>query len=96
MEETHSFKVVVQELGDIYERKNHDYGNSFSRTFAEFGPIAAVVRMNDKMERLKMLCRNEALVNESLRDTAIDLANYAIMLVMELDKRKIYDVIDKV
>ena len=96
MEETHSFKVVVQELGDIYERKNHDYGNSFSRTFAEFGPIAAVVRMNDKMERLKMLCRGEALVNESLRDTAIDLANYAIMLVMELDKRKIYDVIDKV
>lgn len=96
MEETHNFKVVVQELSDIYEKKNHDYGNSFSRSFVDFGPIAAVVRMSDKMERLKTLCRKEALVNESLRDTAMDLANYAIMLVMELDKRKIYDIIDKV
>lgn len=96
MEENHGFKVVVQELGNIYERKNHDYGSSFSRTFNEFGPVAAVVRMSDKMERLKTLCRGEALVNESLRDTAMDLANYAIMLVMELDKRKIYDIIDNV
>lgn len=47
---------------------------------------APVVRMSDKLERLKSLTKAEAKVkDESKRDTLIDLANYAMMTVLELD-----------
>ena len=47
--------------------------------------------MDDKMRRLKQLAKgNTARVKtESIRDTLMDLANYAIMTVMELDKREL-------
>lgn len=83
------FTDILDEMHDTYERKNHDYGNSFSKTFEEFGPVAAAVRMNDKMERIKSLLKSEAQVKgESLRDTLMDLANYAVMTVVEIDNHK--------
>lgn len=83
------FTDILDEMHDTYERKNHDYGNSFSKTFEEFGVVAAAVRMNDKMERIKSLLKSEAQVKgESLRDTLMDLANYAVMTVVEIDNHK--------
>lgn len=80
------FIGVLQELSDLYHRKNHDYGDSFRKSLGEFGLVAAVVRMNDKMERIKTLSKGNTaeIRDESIRDTLIDLANYAIMTVMEL------------
>lgn len=79
----------------LYESKNKDYGDSFSKSFKEFGMVAPVVRMNDKMERIKTLSKSlEARVkDESIRDTLLDLANYALMTVVELDleKKEEYD-----
>ena len=50
------------------------------------GIVAAVVRMSDKMERVKTLSKGEKaeVTDEKIRDTLVDLANYAIMTVMEL------------
>lgn len=80
------FIGVLQELSDLYHRKNHDYGDSFRKSLEEFGLVAAVVRMSDKMERIKTLCKSESIEvkDEKIRDTLVDLANYAIMTVMEL------------
>ena len=80
------FIGVLQELSDLHHRKNHDYGDSFSKSLEEFGLEAAVVRMSDKMERIKTLCKGEKaeVTDEKIRDTLVDLANYAIMTVMEL------------
>ena len=80
------FIGVLNELSDLYHRKNHDYGDSFRKSLEEFGLVAAVVRMSDKMERVKTLCKsnNANVADEKIRDTLIDLANYAIMTVMEL------------
>lgn len=85
-----SFIDVTNEMAALYERKNHDYGNSFSYTFEILGTISAVTRMYDKMNRIvSLVTTNEQKVNdESLRDTLIDLANYAVMTIMEIDKRK--------
>ena len=80
------YEQIVSELRDTYKKKNHDYGDSFTKSFSEFGLISVVVRMSDKLERLKTLCRNEAQVSESIRDTVMDLANYAIMSAVELFK----------
>lgn len=80
------FIGVLQELSDLYHRKNHDYGDSFRKSLEEFGLVAAVVRMSDKMERVKTLSKGEKaeITDEKIRDTLVDLANYVIMTVMEL------------
>ena len=78
---------ICLELNNIYEKKNADYGNSFENSLDKHGLIAGIVRMDDKMSRLISLnSKNEQLVmDESMRDTLMDLANYAIMSVMWLD-----------
>lgn len=80
---------VCAELNMLYERKNHDYGDSFHKSFEEFGLTMAAIRMSDKLNRFKTLLRSQAQVeDESVRDTLMDLANYAILTVMELDENK--------
>ena len=77
-------------MNALYERKNHDYGNSFSETFRKLGIISAATRMLDKMNRIvSLVTKDQQKVNdESLRDTLIDIANYAVMTIMEIDKKK--------
>ena len=84
---THEF--ICDELYETYKKKNADYGNSFENSLDKYGLIAGIVRMDDKMSRLISLnSKNEQQVmDESLRDTLMDLANYAIMSVMWLDEQ---------
>ncbi len=84
---THEF--ICDELYETYKKKNADYGNSFENSLDKHGMIAGIVRMDDKMSRLISLnSKNEQQVlDESMRDTLMDLANYAIMSVMWLDEQ---------
>ena len=80
-------KGVTEELNTLYERKNHDYGDSFHLTWEKFGAVMAAIRLEDKLQRFETLIRAESKVrDESIRDTLMDLANYSIMSVMELDR----------
>ncbi len=73
-------------LNETFRRKNADYGNSFGETFKKLGIISAVTRITDKVYRLHTLCVKRAQVSdESMRDTLLDLANYAIMTVIEME-----------
>jgi hypothetical protein len=84
-----SFMDITTNMAKTYAAKNHDYGNSFDRSLNKFGLIAGLVRMGDKMNRLESLVNKKAMVkNESIKDTLLDLANYAIMTVMWLNKRE--------
>lgn len=78
---------ICKEINELYAKKNHDYGDSFHQTFVEEGMAMARIRLGDKFNRFKTLSRNgEQQVNdESIRDTLIDLANYAIMTVLEME-----------
>ena len=79
--------MICAELNDLYKRKNTDYGDSFHKTFIEEGMAMSRIRLTDKLERFKRLTRsNEQNVkDESIRDTLIDLANYAIMTILEME-----------
>lgn len=80
---------ITLELYELYESKNADYGDSFGETYRDLGIISAVTRIVDKVNRLKRLSTHEAKVkDESLRDTLIDLANYSIMTIIELEEGK--------
>ena len=82
--------AICKELNALYTRKNHDYGDSFHQSFLEEGMAMARIRLGDKLNRFKSLTKKEKqeVKDESVRDTLIDLANYAIMTVMEMDGDK--------
>lgn len=77
-------KTVHDESLALFTRKNADYGDAF----ATYGPVGVIVRMGDKIQRLLSVSKKGvALVDsESLRDTLIDLHNYAAMAVMLIDE----------
>lgn len=78
--------TIHSEALELFKKKNADYGDSF----ATFGPIGVIVRMQDKINRLVSLSKNSvSFVNdETLRDTLIDLHNYSAMAVMLLDEKE--------
>lgn len=84
------FESICHAMVRTYEMKNHDYGNSFEETVNNFGIVAAVVRMHDKMNRIISLTTgNEQKVdNESVEDTLMDLATYSIMTLMALKNER--------
>lgn len=79
---------ICKALNELYERKNHDYGDSFHVTFLEEGMAMPRIRLGDKFSRFKTLPRqgDRKVNDESIKDTLLDLANYAIMTVMEMDE----------
>ena len=78
--------AICQKLNQVYKAKNHDYGDSFGDTYKRLGIISAVTRLSDKMNRLMSLAvSHEAQVkDEKIEDTLLDMANYAIMTLIEL------------
>lgn len=79
---------LCRELQELYHRKNLDYGDSFHLSFLEEGLAMPRIRLGDKYLRFKTLTSGEKqrISDESIRDTLIDLANYSIMTIMELDQ----------
>ena len=84
-----TFEMVIAEMLDTYKKKNADYGNSFAETIQEFGYVPAVARINDKLKRVKNMVKgNEMNVNESMRDNLMDIANYCVLTIIELDNQE--------
>ena len=92
MDRVKRHREICEKLNKIYEQKNHDYGNSFGETFEKLGVISAVTRLSDKYNRICSLATKSEterqVKDENIRDTLIDLANYAIMTMIEMDNAK--------
>lgn len=85
---TKEFNEITTSMVKTFVKKNHDYGNSFFESLDKRGLVAALVRMEDKMNRLDSLSEREAQVtDESLIDTLLDLANYSILTSMWLGNK---------
>ena len=93
---TNIFKAITNEMFNLYEIKNKNYGDSFSKQFQEYGLTSVCIRLEDKLNRLKSLNKqiSEAkngivdinVDDESIKDTLIDLANYSVLAIMEISK----------
>jgi hypothetical protein len=72
--------VILNELRSIMMKKQEDYG-PLNIALAPGGAMNGLrVRMYDKLARLNNLADKDATPNyESIEDTLIDLANYAII-----------------
>ena len=78
--------AICQKLNQVYKAKNHDYGDSFGDTYKKLGIISAVTRLSDKMNRIISLAvsHDAQVKDEKIEDTLLDMANYAIMTLIEL------------
>ena len=78
--------AICQKLNQVYKAKNHDYGDSFGYTYKKLGIISAMTRLSDKMNRLMSLAvsHDAQVKDEKIEDTLLDMANYAIMTLIEL------------
>ena len=83
-------KQICEEIHNLYTKKNHDYGDSFHLTYIDEGMAMPRIRLSDKFNRFKTLSRSnkQEVKDESIRDTLIDLANYSIMTIIEMDREK--------
>ena len=80
---------LVNYLHNLYIAKNTDYGNSVHDTYMKYGLVSYLVRIEDKLNRARTLSQKERMVNdEKLEDTLLDLANYAILAVIELKQEE--------
>lgn len=75
-------RSYTENLSETLVAKNADYGNSFEKSYEKHGLVSAVIRLEDKLNRLESLLENEAQVNESIDDTLLDIAGYAILTLI--------------
>ncbi len=77
---------IQTEARELFKKKNTDYGDAF----ATYGPVGVLVRMGDKITRMQNITNNgiNLVETEKLRDTLIDLHNYAAMAVLLIDEKE--------
>ena len=87
-EKVHRFRSITDRMVELYENKNFLYGDSFAHTYDKYGPVSAMVRMTDKMNRIETMLASEQAddLGESIIDTLTDLANYAIMTMISIEE----------
>ena len=84
MNRPEQLKAVQKEAFNLFCKKNQDYGDAF----AKYGTIGVLMRIEDKIQRSLSITKNgvNLVSDERIRDTMIDLHNYAAMAIMLLDE----------
>ena len=88
-EKYNKHKELCNELNELYIKKNKEYGDSFGKAVEDLGLYSGVVQLYHKLQRIINITKNgltEELEYESLRDNLIDLANYALITVVEMEE----------
>ena len=84
MNRVEQMEAIQSQALVLFKRKNADYGDAF----AKYGVIGVLMRIEDKIQRSMSIKKNGVnLVNdEGIRDTLLDLHNYAAMALMLIDE----------
>ena len=84
MDRPGQLECIQKECLKLFAKKNKDYGDAF----ATYGTVGVLVRIGDKLQRYSKITSKDISIevsNETLRDTLMDLHNYAAMAIMTLD-----------
>ena len=77
---TNKFSNVLLPVADLLEQKNHDYGRSYDVLREEYGEVSFLIRLGDKVNRLKTLVKHPAKVKaEAVEDTILDIIGYCTL-----------------
>ena len=84
MDRVEQMKKIQKEGLELFTKKNIDYGDAF----AKYGVIGVLMRIEDKIQRSLSITKNgvNLVKDESIRDTLLDLHNYAAMALMLFDE----------
>ena len=84
------FKDYTNHLADVLNQKNLAYGDSFTKSVDEDGLLVLKIRLGDKFNRVSSLIKKNELKenDESLEDTLLDTAGYAILGLKYLEEHK--------
>jgi len=85
-------QMNIKKIDEIYAKirtmliaKNHDYGDSFHYLYEEYGMESILIRLDDKLSRLKSITKqNRYVKDESVKDTLIDIVGYSLLALEEL------------
>ena len=81
------FKEITDGLLELYSTKNELYGDSFNQLMYEYGLVASVIPIDNKLRRIKSILKGKEVKYESLEDSLRDLADYAILTLIHLEER---------
>lgn len=83
-------RKICLEIVNLIEEKDRAYGNSYALTRQEYGELAFLIRLTDKVNRLKTLLTNPSIPHrdESIEDTIKDIIGYCLL---ELEYRQKLD-----
>lgn len=82
---------ISAEIVNIVKKKNQDYGNSFEKMIDKYGWVALLIRFQDKTGRLDNLIlenKEGEVSDESIEDTLMDIAGYALLALAVRKKQK--------
>ena len=84
MDRVEQMKQIQSETLELFTKKNIDYGDAF----AKYGIVGVLMRMEDKLHRFMSITKNgvNLIKDEGIKDTLMDLHNYAAMALMLLDE----------
>ena len=84
MDRVTQMKKIQSEALELFTKKNKDYGDAF----ATYGIIGILMRIGDKIQRSLTISKNgvNLVEDENIKDTLLDLHNYAAMALMLLDE----------
>lgn len=79
-------KDLCEDIHTMCVKKNHDYGDSAHKIYEEYGLTSYLIRMSDKMSRIKTLMntKEQQVKDESIIDSLKDLANYALLATIDV------------
>ena len=78
----YKYSNILKRMDDTHTRKNNDYGDAAYQGYKKFGPAYFLVQLHNKLSRLESLTVNsktQMVKDESIDDTLLDMANYAVM-----------------
>lgn len=80
MDRVEQMKEIQRRALELFVKKNADYGDAF----AKFGFVGVLMRIEDKIQRALSITKNGVTLvdDETIRDTLLDLHNYAAMALM--------------
>ena len=78
----YSYSSILRQMDETHTRKNNDYGDAAYQGYKKYGPAYFLVQLHNKLSRLESLTinnRSRMVKDESIDDTLLDMANYAVM-----------------
>ena len=80
-------KAITDAIHKTFKSKRQDYGQTTTMLLKKYGPVSMLTLLYTKLERIDNLTMNNKTPNnESVRDSLLDLANYCIIWLVEMEK----------